>query len=207
MLLGLMIGLKWIEDYERSVQWGVEISFIGIPCHGGYWDGMTKVHCSLKEEVEVVVRFIWGIWIERSIMRSMSILQMDSWLIIFFYCYIRLVRWWIVGCPDRLAAHIVHREIALVLTWCIRTQVTILFHLYCFQDEHEWIRHSDGRTWLESLQMSNCCSVTEEVPIARKLIEFLVHWNISLNSIEWLGRWSVECTWGDSSFIVRSTIG
>ena len=67
----------------------------------------------------------------------------------FFYCYIRLVRWWIVGCPDRLAAHIVHREIALVLTWCIRTQVITLFHLYCFQDEHEC--ESDlvmEQTWL-----------------------------------------------------------
>ena len=49
-----MIGLKWIEDYERSVQRGVEISFIGVPCHGGYGDGMTKVHYSLKEEVDVL---------------------------------------------------------------------------------------------------------------------------------------------------------
>ena len=48
-----MIGLRQIEDNDRSVQRGVEISFIVVPCHGGYRDGMTKVHCCLKEEVDI----------------------------------------------------------------------------------------------------------------------------------------------------------
>ena len=113
-------------------------------------------------------------------MDDLGIPQLDNWLI---DIHIYLIYWvgGLLDTPCRPAAKGVE-----VGAHDLLYSDTGYICLYCsLKDKHECISSIEiDKPDYEFNEMSSCCSGTKEDPIARRLVNFLVHWNISQNSAE-----------------------